>query len=79
MKLIEKLSREYKHSRIENFVSTTSNEEAFEAGFRKARELALEVWESRDPHAQWGHTHVGCGYFFEGRDRLESLGEENVK
>lgn len=52
MKLIEKLSKQYTGTFAMRFVSTRTNEEAYKAGFRKAREMALEnIYECRlDPH-----------------------------
>jgi len=76
MKLIEKLADDELNGR--DFQSCCDRADAdrslYLAGFRKARELSLVVWDTYDGND--GHTY--CDFFHEGRVLIENLGEEEL-
>lgn len=82
MKLKEKLATEYvetlKQVRVTEFyakpdISEVSFrpglEDSYLAGFEKARELALRIWQDEE-------RHVYCDFYYSGDELITLMGEE---
>jgi hypothetical protein len=71
MKLLEKLAHESWKSRDDwsNHLDA-AHIEGFEEGFRKAREMAIKLWEHKD--------HTYCDFYSDGRELLDKMGEDKA-